>query len=165
MNIVPTKTEIRNYAIHLFDLFGQEANFHPDHIAGLCDYVAESADIRIEIMVKLLASENPIFWRHKVHLHYPHPKYLVACMRQFEVYHKTVMTGKFNHVEVVFWTLGALFRSIKPFDRGNAIIGHLIENHARQRHNLRWRFKPLNPDIFHRYHQTVFCRHYKELLP
>ena len=159
--MVPSMSERRSYANMLYDLFGQETGIGPDKIADLCDYVVESNSADVNVMAMLLESDDcPILLRTETYPGYPYPEHIVELCRQFEIYRETVMVGRTERVEEVLWTLGALFRSIKPFNRGSAIIGHLVENGARQKLKMRWRLKPLDQRHFRTYHQTVFCRHY-----
>ncbi len=163
---VPSEKTLLTYANDLYDLFGQDKDIVPDHIFDLCLYVSSTPMPDIDFMRRVLeGGACMILLRSKILPRYPHPRHLPILCRQYELYRQSIFTAKFNDVEYYFWTLGALFRSIKPFDRGNAIIGHLIENHARQRHNLPWRLWPLDQRAFKYYHEEAFCKNYGSTLP
>ena len=165
MRCVPSKTQIRDYSAELAVLFGDGPHIAISRIADMCDYVVQAERPNIVTMCRLFEdAECPILYRTAVQPLYPLPEFLPTLCRQFDVYWQSVLVGRFNHVDEVLWTLGALFRSIKPFNYGNAIIGHLIENSARKRYNLPWRLRPLDRRDFVTYHESVFCRHYGAVL-
>ena len=131
MRCVPSKTQIRDYSEELALLFGDGPHIAISRIADMCDYVVQAERPNIVTMCRLFEdAECPILYRTAVQPLYPLPEFLPTLCRQFDVYWQSVLVGRFNHVDEVLWTLGALFRSIKPFNYGNAIIGHLMTAQA-----------------------------------
>ncbi|MFM2424299.1 MAG: hypothetical protein RLZZ70_690 [Candidatus Parcubacteria bacterium] len=159
--IVLSATVIRDYAALLTEHFCQDSGICVEQVTDLCDYVVASKSVDLDVMRFFLESaDNPILLRTQALISYPLPEYIPRLCIQFEMYRQAVLVGRFNHIDETLWTLGALFRSIKPFSRGNAIIGHLIENAARQYYKLPWRLVPLDRRHFEQYHRDVFCRHF-----
>lgn len=161
MTTVPSKYELRNYAALLVQHFEDGEHITVDRVADLCDYVAESSEVNIDQMRFILECDRcPIHWRFTREATYPAPQYLPTLCNMFERYQTQVFGVQHENVPEAAWIYGALFRSIKPFNHGNAIIGHLLENCVLQQNKLPWRFKPLDRSVFVRFHEEIFLRHY-----
>ena len=159
MSKVPSVLQRYQYASALYAHFGMEQNIDPVRIADTCDYFATATLPDLNCVPFLLASEeHPIFIRREKLIGYPHPKYLIqlceSCIEQLAEFERRYHAKPARKA----WLLGAYFRSVKPFNRGNAIIGHLIENWARQQNDLSWRLSPATRDEFRKFHLETFVK-------
>jgi hypothetical protein len=165
MKVVPSDTDLRNYSSVLYDLFGQDTGIRPDRIRTACCYVIDSSDFDVDFLLQIVApAGSEIELRSQSIPGYPYPQHIAELCLQFESYRQSSFREYTERISYVLWSLGALYRCIKPFNVSNAIVGHLIENDARQRYGLPWRLMPLSPEKFRLYKNEVFSKHYAELI-
>jgi hypothetical protein len=58
--------------------------------------------------------------------------------------------------EMFAWCIGASFRCIRPFKRGNRQLSHLIENHVLHAYRRKWRTRPRPKFVFDHFRETGF---------